>query len=262
MKKTNTLVLYSGLGIYFLKSIKIAKLLITPTSLSIREVGNMEINMKKPNCLKLHALLLLLFTMSSCAMLEYRDFEEQMDEYRDDDLSFVPNQDFPVVDGDSGDMGGGLEVILRRTPASGNEKRLSEHESSIRQELYGLEGQLQEDELRQYIENKDKIGSDSQKIYFLSLSQRGKYDYLKTRGLVERVENPYYSSNERAIASVTNDVVLGMGKDEVSRIWGQPTRVDYSGARTLENERWAYRRNNKVKFIYFDSGVVEGWSEE
>ncbi len=218
--------------------------------------------MLKPNYLKLQALLVISMLMSSCAMLEYRDFEDQMSEYRDDDLSFVPNQDFPVVAGDSGDMGGGLEVILRRTPASGSQRKLNAHESSIRQELYALEGQLQEDELKQYIENKDKLGSDSQKIYFLSLDEMEKYDYLKTRGLVERADNSYYSSAERAIASVTNDIVLGMGKQEVARIWGQPARVDYSGSKSLQNERWAYRRNDKVKFIYFDSGVVEGWTEE
>jgi hypothetical protein len=258
----NTLVFYYRMGHFFPKIIKRRQNVDNYLVLSIRELGNMEIYMKKPNYLKLHVMLILVFTMSSCAMLEYRDFEDEMSEYRDDDLSFIPNQDFEVVAGDTGDMGGGLDVILRRTPASGNEKKLSDHESSIRQELYALEGQLQEDELRQYIDNKDKIGSDSQKIYFLSLDQMEKYDYLKARGMAQKDDNSYYSSNERAIASVTNDVVLGMGKSEVARIWGQPARVDYSGARTLENERWAYRRNDKVKFIYFDSGVVEGWSEE
>lgn len=215
-----------------------------------------------PNYFKLLLVLALAIGFSSCALLEHRDFEDEMSEYRDDDLSFVPNEDFPVVAGDSGDMGGGLDVILRRTPASPFEKRLNDHQSSIRQELYALEGKLQEDELRQYIENKDKLGNDSQKIYFLSLDEMEKYEYLKTRGIVEKDNNRYYSANERAIASVTNDIVLGMGKDEVARIWGQPARVDYSGARSLENERWAYRRNDKVKFIYFASGVVEGWTEQ
>jgi hypothetical protein len=218
--------------------------------------------MNTPNLLKLLSLIIAAASLASCSMLDHRDYQDEMSEYRDDGDSFAPNIDFPVVAGDTGFMGTDLEMIRRRTPASGSEKKMSDYELSLKAELYSLEGALDQDAQRKYIENKDKIGNDSQRIYYLSLDPVERNEYLITRGLVKNQRNNFYTHGERAIASMSNDVVIGMHKSEVSRVWGQPARRDISGDKRDENERWAYRRNEKVKFIYFNGGMVEGWTEE
>ena len=214
------------------------------------------------NLLKLLALCFVAINLAACSMLDHRDFADEMSEYNNEDPSFIPNVDFPVMAGDTGEIGSNLDIIRRRTPASRREKKMTDHELSIRGELQSLEGNLDESEQRRYIQYKDKLGNDSQKIYYLSLDARQQFQYLKTRGFINEQKNQYYTQGERAIASLTNDVVLGMHKSEVSRVWGEPARVDFAGDKREENERWAYRRNEKVKFIYFNAGIVEGWTEE
>lgn len=218
--------------------------------------------MNGPNLFKLLSLVIAAASLASCSMLDHRDFEDEMGEFRGETAAFEPNVDFPVVAGDTGDMSTDFESIRLRTPSSIGEKRLSDYELSLKEELYSLEGSLDEHSQRKYIEYKDKIGNDSQKIYYLSLDETERHQYLITRGLVDEKRNSYYTHGERAIASMTNDVVVGMHKSEVARVWGEPARVDYAGAKAEENERWAYRRNDKVKFIYFNGGMVEGWTEE
>jgi hypothetical protein len=219
--------------------------------------------MNTPNLLKLLSLIIAAASLASCSMLDHRDFQDEMSEFRDDGgSSFEPNIDFPVVAGDTGEMGTDLEMIRRRTPASRTQRKLNDYELSLKGELYSLEASLDEQEQRKYIQFKDKLGSDSQKIYYLSLDPLERGDYLVTRGLVDNKRNSYYTHGERAIASITNDVVIGMHKSEVSRVWGEPARRDFSGDKREENERWAYRRNDKIKFIYFNGGMVEGWTEE
>ena len=218
--------------------------------------------MNTPNLLKLLSLIIAAASFASCSMLDYRDFEDEMSEYRGESSSFEPNIDFPVVAGDTGEMGTDFESIRLRTPSSASQKKLSDYELSLKSELYRLEGNLDEIEQRNYIEYKDKLGNDSQKIYYLSLDTVERRNYLITRGLIKEKRNSFYTHGERAIASITNDIVVGMHKSEVSRVWGEPARKDFAGDKRDENERWAYRRNDKIKFIFFNAGMVEGWTEE
>ena len=94
------------------------------------------------------------------------------------------------------------------------------------------------------------------------LSARGiKADFVRTTGLVPENQNNYFaaaSPSERYPAS--DDVTLGMRKDDVMRNWGRPDRMDVAGDPRLENERWAYRREGYTSYIYFESGRVEGWN--
>ena len=50
-----------------------------------------------------------------------------------------------------------------------------------------------------------------------------------------------------------------MSKTEVQRIWGSPSRVDVAGNPKMENERWSFYHNGRVKTVFFESGRVEGW---
>lgn len=219
--------------------------------------------MNTSNLLKLLSLIIAAASLASCSMLDHRDFEDEMSDFRDDgSSSFEPNIDFPVVAGDTGEMGTDWEIINSRTPASRSQRKLNDYEVSIRAELYSLEGKLDEIDQRKYIKYKDKLGSDSQKIYYLSLDPMERSEYLITRGLVDGQRSAYYTHGERAIASLSRDVIVGMHKSEVEKVWGEPARKDFAGDKRDQNERWAYRRNDKVKFIYFNSGMVEGWTEE
>ncbi len=231
----------------------------------ISKSGNMENTMKYTNLFKLLVLTLVMAGLSSCAMMNDRDYEDQMNEMNFSEPAFVPNQDFPVVSGDDGDFGNGLDVIMSRTPLSERERKADRYEESLKRELYAIEANLDESVQRDYMKHRDKLGSDSARIYFLSLSTPDKEQYLRVRGLVDeptQSRQNYYASNERAIASLSSDIVVGMSKSEVAGAWGQPGKIDYAGDRREQNERWAYRRNDKVKFVYFDGGRVEGWIEE
>lgn len=205
-------------------------------------------------------ILLISLIVSSCAMMEHRDFEGQMDPYRaDNDPLFIPNRDFAVVPGDTGRFYRSNQEINERTPATARMKEQDLYKSSIKRELRGLENQISDAEYQYYLRIRNSLGSDSEKIYYLRLSQAEKKEYLALR----RIEVPrYYSVRESKIASFQKEIVMGMGKSDVLRSWGQPDKKDYSGDPRYQNERWAYSRNGTVKYIYFEGGHVGGWTEQ
>lgn len=61
----------------------------------------------------------------------------------------------------------------------------------------------------------------------------------------------------RAPAAAT--VGMGMSKNEVLDQLGRPSKVEVAGNPANENERWGYLANGAMKYIYFESGYVEGW---
>jgi len=201
--------------------------------------------------------MILVGGFSSCAFLEHRDFENEMSEYRMDDPMFIPHQDFAVVPGDSGRYHRSNDIISSRTPATAQTRDRQIYNESLKRELRGLENNLTDSEYSDYIKYRDQIGGDSEKIYFLRLSKLERINYLGAKA----ISTPrYYTVNENRMAAYSNDIVLGMQKNEVLRSWGQPIRKEVSGDPRYENERWAFRRNGTVSYIYFSGGVVEGWS--
>lgn len=209
------------------------------------------------NLPKLLGLITLTIMLSSCAFLEHRDFESEMSDFRMDDPMFIPNQDFAVVPGDSGMYHRSDDIISSRTPATAESRDRQIYNESLRRELRGLENRLTDSEYSDYIKYRNQIGGESERIYFLRLSKSERIDYLSSRGIsVPR----YYTVTENKMAAYSNEVVLGMQKNEVIRSWGQPVRREVSGDPRYENERWAFRRNGAVSYIYFSGGVVEGWS--
>ncbi len=212
-------------------------------------------------------LLFLLITgviSSGCSMMDYRDYSDEMS-YEYSQPMFEANKDFMIVAGDSGELYPSDNERRSRTPASVRDSASYRHDSSLKKELFQLENSLDPQEYEQYVEYREKIGSTSQKIYFLELSKSERREYLKIRKIkndtirtrgVASLDRP----RERAYPQL-HDIMLGMGKNDVMRNWGQADREDIAGDPVLENERWVYRRADSTKYIYFENGRVEGWKE-
>ena len=205
-------------------------------------------------------------------MLDHRDFSDQMSEYRMDEPLFRANHDFMIISGDSGRAYRGEAEVAERTPASSKDAHERLYDTSLRRELHHLESRLREDEYFKYEIIKERVGSVSEQIYYLRLSESERKEYLRIRKIKNgspATSNTYkrYGSNRVAFYDVPstvfkNDVIMGMSKEDVSKNWGSPVRRDVAGKAELENERWAFRRGGVVKYIYFEDGKVQGWSEE
>ncbi len=202
-------------------------------------------------------------------MFERRDFEDQMSEfYNFDEPAFQANEDFMVIAGDSGRSYRSGQEIRRRTPATTRESINYQYQQGLQRELRALEMRLTTHEYEEFDANRSKIGGISEQIYFLRLPARERENYLALKGIsrsepVARGKTPRISPRQSNFQSLREgDVVLGMSKDEVLRNWGVPDRRDIAGSRTQQDERWAFRRGNVTKYIYFESGKVQGWSEQ
>lgn len=176
---------------------------------------------------------------------------------QDDSSFFSPNDDFPVVAGDAGYVGRSQQDILDRTPASASETMGRRETLSLKDELMTLENSQSDSALDVYHTHKDKLGSVSERIYYLKLPLHERRDYLESRGIsrtneVATVQEKYFGIRPTTIG-------MGMSKDEVIESFGKPVRVEVAGNPTYENERWLYNLNGATKYIYFESGRVGGW---
>lgn len=214
-------------------------------------------------------ILLTVLTISSCSLLERRDFSDQMD-YAYDEPLFKPNSDFMVMAGDSGRDFDTYSEIMDRTPASAQMNSNYRYEKSLLRELNHLERKLQENEYYEYTRYKSRLGSTSEKIYYLRLLPHERNEYLRLRNIESRSQSMNYvaASQQPAQSSYNTryksdrDITLGMSQSEAVNNWGAPERRDIDGDPVDQNERWAYRKNGRIKYIYFESGKVQGWSEQ
>ena len=206
--------------------------------------------------LKFSVLTLLVSTSSCTQMMSHRDYLSEME--HDDSTFYRPNQDFPVVAGDTGRTYETKSERRNRTPASAEDRREERDRSYLSQELRQLESRQSENSSELYEKYKNQMGSISEKIYFLKLPTYERKEYLLSRGLIKSEPRTYqpseYSSTHR-----TNQVSMGMSKNDVMSSLGHPARVEVAGNPRFENERWLYSRNGATKYIYFESGRVEGW---
>jgi len=200
---------------------------------------------------------LVLFLSQSCTqMLTHRDYLAEMES--DDSSFYRPQEDFPVVVGDTGKMWESKSERKRRTPASEQDLYERKGQAHLQQELKQLEAKQAEEQFELYEKYRQQLGSISEKIYFLKLSTYERKEYLLSRGLIKTEPRSYFSS-EQQLTQRNNSVSLGMSKSEVMSSIGQPQRVEVAGNPNFENERWVYNRNGASKYIYFESGRVEGW---
>lgn len=204
-------------------------------------------------------IFLSLFAFTGCAELYTgRSYLSEME--RDDSSFFNPREDFPIVAGDSGRDWMSESERRQRTPASAQD--LSENMASraLKSELRTLEGMQTEESFEMYQTHLKSLPTVSDRIYFLKLPQNERRDYLISRGAIEETKRPTFADyTQRRPGGSSSDVLLGMNKQDVLASLGKPTRVEVAGNPRNENERWLYRMNGYQKYIYFESGRVEGW---
>jgi hypothetical protein len=196
---------------------------------------------------------------SSCSLLvPDRAYMEEMN--RESDPFFLAGRDFPVVGGDSGEAFRSKSEIKKRTPASERQKKKEKEELSIKDELAQKEADLGDYELSQYVKDKRYLPSDSDKLYYLSLSGGDRENYIRTR--IQEVKEDQSKDQEfieRRSVHAT-EIYLGMEKNDVVRLWGKPARVEVAGNPKNQNERWSFVEDGSVKQVYFESGKVQGWA--
>lgn len=200
--------------------------------------------------------ILLLFFLTSCSQFSTnRSFLSEMEQ--EDDSFYNPNHDFPVVAGDSGRTHETQRERRLRTPQTEEDRSERRASQFLKSELDELEERQPERAMKLYDEHKHRFSSISEKIYYLKLPHNERQAYLESRGFIQAVitRDPASSRNRR----VSSDLLMGMSKNDVLSNLGKPNRVEVAGNPNFENERWLYQVNGASKYIYFESGRVEGW---
>ena len=204
----------------------------------------------------------VLTTLTGCAaLLEQRSYIDEME--RESDGFFVAGRDFPVTNGDTGEAFRSRAEIKRRTPASTRSKEIEKEKSSLEQELQEKVAQLYDESLQNYYRDTKYLESDSERLYYLSMSGSERTEYINTK-ITDLADEETLKGDSREFLkrrSVhSRPIAQGMTKDDVMELWGKPTRVEVAGHPKFENERWSFFEGSTVKFIYFESGKVQGWS--
>lgn len=197
--------------------------------------------------------------MTGCSgFLPDRSFIEEMN--RESDPYLQAGKDFPVVSGDSGEAYRSKEEIKKRTPASERSRQKQKEEESLRQELVQKEADIPEEYLEQYTKDKKYLPTDSDKLYYLSLSvsDRPGYINIKKQDLEDDRARGQDMAQRHSIRS--KELYLGMNKGQVVEAWGKPSRVEVAGNPKNQNERWSFVEDGSVKQIYFEGGTVQGWA--
>lgn len=200
----------------------------------------------------------LLLGLTACSQFQTgRSYLSEM-EY-DDTPYYRPAEDFPVLAGDTGSMGRRLEDYEPGTPLSKEAAFERRRETSLEGELLRLEGSQSEEDLEFYQSQKKYLSTTSEKIYFLKLPAFEREDYLRSRGFAAKAEAEPSRQPASYFGVRSATLGLGMNKEEVVESLGRPYKVEIAGNPSFENERWAYKMNGATKYIYFESGTVQGW---
>jgi hypothetical protein len=203
-------------------------------------------------------LILSSLTMFGCTHLySGRTYLAEMES--DQSNFFTPREDFPVVSGDTGRDWFTKSERQRRTPASEAELQEDRFSRSLRNELKQLQANQSDEDMFFYNKHAHKLGTTPEKIYFLKLPPFERREYLINRGFVDSPKNESHRLRDTKTLSGKNEVLLGMKKDHVVDSIGRPTRVEIAGNPINENERWLYKLNGASRYIYFESGQVQGW---
>lgn len=213
----------------------------------------------KTSAFKALMLVSIISLASSCSlMLPDRSYIDEME--RNDDAISIPGIDFPVVSGDTGEVGRSRQVVQARTPASERTKRLRSESDSLGHELVQKEAGLEEDEMERYSHDKKFLQADSDKLYYLSLSPYDRETYIATKkdDLRDDLNPKRNILSKRSIHS--SELFLGMAKSEVVEVWGKPARVEIAGNPQNQNERWSFVEDGSVRQVYFEAGKVQGWA--
>jgi hypothetical protein len=202
--------------------------------------------------------------LASCGPISVnRSFVDEMDKEEPEYL--IAGKNFEVTPGDSGSHPYQHGEMMERTPERAEDYPEWSERQKIKKELNTKLSSLNEEQQNWFRRNEDLFGTDSQKIYFLGLSQSERDEYLDTlhtKNLRKSPRGRAPASRFRYSPRANREVYMGMGKTQVSSLWGKPHRVDVAGDPRYENERWTFYENGRRKFIYFAQGRVEGWATE
>jgi hypothetical protein len=206
-----------------------------------------------------YLLMTVLLTLSACA--EFPTGRTYLSEMEHDDSTFYhPDEDFPVVGGDAEVTGMSMDEYRRnRLPRTVSERGEDRETQVLRQELRALEGAQAEDEMAFYQKHKKKLATNSERIYYLKLPRGERRQYLLDRGFIDSPTARTPASLSHALNPRRPEVSIGMSKNDIVSSLGKPNRVEVAGNPSYENERWMYQFNGASKYIYFESGTVQGW---
>lgn len=200
----------------------------------------------------------------SCSSFQHRSFEDEME--RTNSAFFVPGRDFEVVAGDAGyKYEKQQNELMERTPLTRYEREQEEYKHSIREELRFLEGKLSLKEQQIYMTYRNSLRNASEKIYYLLLTPPERREFLRAKvgenytPIDRNIGKFKYSRRSLGSIQLGNDLEVGMSKDDVLSSWGKPEFIDISGSLSSENERWTYRKESEIKYVFFESGIVDSW---
>ncbi len=210
--------------------------------------------------LQLLTFLCFVFFTSCGPIMFNRTFLDEMREGEQEPM-FRPGQSFNTVSGDDGRYKPSKNELAKRTPEYESINPEWKEQRRIKKELAKKLSSLSEEQQIWFERNQDMFKSDSQKIFFLSLSQAERDQYLyslnanKRRLKASRKPASYFKYSPRE----SRVIAKGMRKDDVVSKWGNPHRVDVAGDPSLENERWVFYEAGDKRYVYFERGRVEGW---
>ena len=194
---------------------------------------------------------------------------------------FRPGRDFPVLAGDTGRTAPSRRDVLGRIPSGYR----GEEAHELREELEGMERRLSPAGRRLYEGAGRLLANDSERIYFLSLPPRERRLYLASKDgrWAARLPaarpagarppgapgRPGGRGGPRGFRGVAEEwapvhrrrpIEPGMSMDDVRGRWGEPRSVAVAGRRRDGNERWLFRHGDRISYVYFEGGLVQGWS--
>lgn len=209
---------------------------------------------------KLLALISLVFLTSCGPIMFNRTFLDEMREGEQEPM-FRPGQTFSTISGDDGKYQPSTDELAKRTPEYGSMNPEWKEQRRIKKELAKKLSGLSEEQQIWFERNQDIFKSDSQKVFFLNLSQAERDQYLYSLNLNERrlKASRKPASYFRYSPRKSRIIAKGMQKDDVVSKWGNPHRVDVAGDPSLENERWVFYEAGEKRYVYFEKGRVEGW---
>lgn len=204
-------------------------------------------------------LLSFCFALGGCAdLFTTRTFSDEME--NNDDNFWVANEDFPVVPGDSGKAYRSRRQILARTPSSVRAVAKEKNQESLESELQEKVNKLSENEYADFMAHSRYLETLSEKIYYLDLPKGQRWQYM-----ADKRTQAQGGSNELEFMKLRQDryqsyLAVGMTKQEVVGLWGNPQRVEIAGDPRFENERWTFVDQGRVRRVYFENGQVNGWA--
>lgn len=214
-------------------------------------------SLKKISTMGLFAASLLMATSCSSFMPD-RSFIAEMN--RESDPFLQPGKDFPVVAGDNGEAYRSRDEIKKRTPASDRERKHTNEQESIKQELEQKEADIPEENVEQYTKDKKYLPTSSDKLYYLSLAPGERANYINSKRLDMQDDLGKHQEFIEKRSVHASELHIGMGKDEVIQLWGKPSRKAIAGNPRNENERWSFMEDGSEKYVYFEKGKVQGWA--